>query len=86
MQISHLLIIMLVLPVSSVYCERGFSAANDITTKLKNPLIAPSIDILLTFSIEGPSNKQFDFTRKYQIMWNLINIESLKYSLLYFLF
>ena len=86
MQISHLLIIMLVLPVSSVYCERGFSAANDITTKLKNHLIAPSIDILLTFSIVGPSNKQFDFTRKYQIMWNLINIESLKYSLLYFLF
>ena len=62
-QISHLLIIMLVLPVSSVYCERGFSAANHITTKLRNRLTAPSIDILLIFSIEGPPNKQFDFTR-----------------------
>ena len=62
-QISHLLIIILVLPVSSVYCERRFSAANHITTKLINRLTASSLDILLIFSIEDPSNKQFGFTR-----------------------
>ena len=58
-QISHLL----VLPVSSVYCERRFSAANHITTKLRNRITASSLNILLIFSIEGPPNKQFDFTR-----------------------
>ena len=62
-QISHILIIILVLPVSSVYCERRFSAANHISTKLRNRLTAPSLDILLIFSIEGPPNNEFDFTR-----------------------
>ena len=67
-QISYLLSIILILPVSSVPCERGFSAANRIKTKLRNRLMVQSLDILLRISIEGPP---FDFTRALVLYKNI---------------
>ena len=81
-QISYLLSIILILPVSSVPCERGFSAANRIKTKLRNRLMVQSLDILLRTSIEGPP---FDFTRALVLIKILNNVESscIDSSLLY---
>ena len=70
-QISYLLSIILILPVSSVPCERGFSAANRIKIKLRNRLIVQSLDILLRISIEGPPIEQFDFTRALALYKNI---------------
>ena len=62
-QIAALMNIMLVLPVSSVPCERGFSSANRIKTKLRNRLKVSTIDTLLRISIKGPPIDQFDFSK-----------------------
>ena len=81
-QISHLLSILVILPVSSVPCERGFSAANRIKTKLRNRLMVQSLDILLRISIEGPPIEQFDFTRGLALYKN-IKSSCIDSSLLY---
>ncbi|MGH0116050.1 UNVERIFIED_CONTAM: hypothetical protein FKN15_023083 [Acipenser sinensis] len=51
----HLVEIMLVLPISAVQCERGFSAQNRIKSKLCN-----SVEDLVRISAEGPSLELFD--------------------------
>ena len=62
-QMAMLISIALIIPVSSVPCERGFSVTNRIKTKLRNRLQIPTVDILLRISIEGPPTDQFDFSR-----------------------
>ena len=64
---ANLISIILILPVSSTPCERGFSSANRIKTKLRNRLLVESMDVLLRISIEGPPLQQFDFSRALDI-------------------
>ena len=66
-QLAQLVSIALVLPVSSVPCERGFSAANRIKTKLRNRLQVTSVDMLLRIAIEGPPIDRFNFSHALEI-------------------
>ena len=60
-QMSKLLSIIAVIPVSSASCERGFSTGNRIKTKLPNRLKVTSVNRLMCISIEGPDISQFRF-------------------------
>ena len=51
----------LVLPMSTVDCERGFSAVGRIKTKLRNRLSEYSPNHLMFISVEGTSFKEFGF-------------------------
>ena len=47
--------------MSTVDCERGFSAVGRIKTKLRNSLAEYSLNHLMFISVEGPPFKEFDF-------------------------
>ena len=51
----------LVVPTSTVDCERGFSAVKRIKTPLRNHLSHVILQILLFISIEGPPLAEFPF-------------------------
>ena len=51
----------LVLPLSTVDCERGFSDLKLIKTPLRNRLCVSTLESLLWIAIEGPPLTQFDF-------------------------
>ena len=59
--IAKLAGICMVLPASSVKCERGFSQQNLIKTKQRNQLESPHLDMLMRLKIEGPSISDFSF-------------------------
>ena len=59
--LTNLLSIGLVIPVSSVPCERGFSTQNRIKTKLRTSLNNRSLNTLHRISEEGPDILDFDF-------------------------
>lgn len=52
---------LLVAPVSTVECERGFSRQNLIKTCLRNSLAMPTFNNLMRISIDGPGLEDFDF-------------------------
>ena len=52
--LTKLATIGLLLPVSSVDCERGFSTLSRVKTKLRNRLSNKVLNYLLMISIEGP--------------------------------
>lgn len=56
---------LLVSPVSSVDCERGFSRQNLIKTAIRNRITISNLENLMMISIEGPERKQFNFTRAF---------------------
>ena len=60
-QISRLIVVATAVPVSSVSCERGFSAANRIKTKLRNRLTTQSVCRLMMISVEGQPIGEFNF-------------------------
>ena len=62
-QMSKLLSIIAVIPVSSASCERGFSTANRIKNRLRNRLKVTSVNRLMCISIEGPNISQFRFDK-----------------------
>ncbi|KAI8479756.1 hypothetical protein Bbelb_425040 [Branchiostoma belcheri] len=51
----------LVVPVSTADCERGFSTMKRVKTCLRNRLKAVTLNNLLMISIEGPEAEEFDF-------------------------
>ena len=53
LEMAKLIQIILVIPVTSVPCERGFSASNRIKTRLRNRLYIDTVDTLLRISLEG---------------------------------
>ena len=59
--ITLLAAVCLVLPASSVDCERGFSQQNLIKTKQRNQLESNHLDMLLRLKIEGPPVSEFPF-------------------------
>lgn len=52
---------LLVLPVSTVDCERGFSRQNLINTDLRNSLKIESLSNIMMIAIEGPTSESFPF-------------------------
>ena len=59
--ISMLLKLIIVLPMSSVPCERGFSAHNRIRAKLRQQLVQKTVKSLMFISVNGPDPENFDF-------------------------
>ncbi|MCO5587233.1 hypothetical protein L7F22_041180 [Adiantum nelumboides] len=62
--------IMLVLPVSSVSCERGFSKQNLIKTHARECLNVETLEALMRVSLLGPSIENVEWQKVYDI-WNL---------------
>ncbi|KAJ8386336.1 hypothetical protein AAFF_G00174330 [Aldrovandia affinis] len=58
--ILHLVHIMMVLPVSSAVCERGFSSQKRIKSDIRASLNIDTVEDLIRISIEGPSLEDFD--------------------------
>ena len=57
---------LLVAPVSTVDCERGFSRQNHIKTAIRNRINIDNLDNLMMMSIEGPDRKKFNFQKAFQ--------------------
>ncbi|XP_070542020.1 uncharacterized protein C17orf113-like [Ptychodera flava] len=53
--------IALVIPLSSVPCERAFSCQNRIKTKLRNRLTPAHLSTLMKISLEGKERSEFNF-------------------------
>ena len=62
-EMAKLISIIVIIPVTSVPCERGFSSANRIKTRLRNRLLVENLDVLLRIVLEGPPLEEFDFVR-----------------------
>lgn len=58
--ILHLVRIMLVLPVSSAQCERGFSTQKRIKSDIRSALNPNTVEDLIRISVEGPPLETFD--------------------------
>ena len=65
-----LLSIILILPVSTVYCERGFSYHNITKNKIRNRLNNENVDILMRIMLEGEKIESFDLVQlfRFEIM------------------
>ena len=51
----------LIIPVSSVSCERGISVQNALKTKVRNRLNPERLNRLMFIKLAGPDVDQFDF-------------------------
>ncbi|XP_049432728.1 uncharacterized protein LOC125889084 [Epinephelus fuscoguttatus] len=60
--ILHLVAIMLLLPISSAQCERGFSARNRIKNSVRSSLHVSTTEDLMRISTEGGPLETFDPT------------------------
>ncbi|XP_078700280.1 zinc finger protein 862-like [Branchiostoma floridae x Branchiostoma belcheri] len=58
--ILHLVQIMLVMPVSSAQCERGFSAQRRLKSDARASLSTKTVEDLIRITVEGPSLESFD--------------------------
>ncbi|KAJ8301785.1 hypothetical protein KUTeg_020772 [Tegillarca granosa] len=58
---------LLVLPVSTVDCERDFSKQNLIKTDLRNSIKHASLDNLMRIFIEGPPCSEFNYDKAYDV-------------------
>ena len=59
---ATLAMIALVIPVSSVPCERGFSTQNQIKTEARNRLSEDRVARLMTLNIHGKTIEKFNFS------------------------
>ena len=59
--LTKLAAIGLLLPMSSVDCERGFSTLSRVKTDLRNRLANKTLNHLLMMAIEGPSPSDFPY-------------------------
>lgn len=58
--VLHLVKIMLVLPISSAVCERGFSTVNRIKSDARASLHTDTVEDLIRISVEGPALEDYD--------------------------
>ncbi|KAK7877196.1 hypothetical protein WMY93_032098 [Mugilogobius chulae] len=65
--ILHLVQIMLVLPISSAVCERGFSAQKRIKSDIRGSLHVDTVEDLIRISMEGPCMLDFDAKEAHQL-------------------
>ena len=64
--LAHIASCLLVIPVHSADCERGFSAMGRIKTRLQTRLCNHSLNSLMFISIEGANLLDFDFGKVLQ--------------------
>jgi hypothetical protein len=64
---AKLIRLLLVVPFSTVECERGFSQFNLIKTRLRNRLSPVNMDILMRLSVDEKDLVETDFTRALSI-------------------
>jgi len=62
--------ILLVLPVCTACCERGFSCMSRIKTQYRSKLDSVTLDYLLRIGIDGVSSADFDPQRAIALWWN----------------
>ena len=62
--------ILLVLPVCTACCERGFSCMSRIKTQYRSKLDTVTLDYLLRIGIDGVSSADFDPQRAIALWWN----------------
>lgn len=62
--------ILLVLPVCTACCERGFSCMSQIKTQYRSRLDTVTLDSLLRIGIDGVSATEFDPQRAIALWWN----------------
>lgn len=67
--ILMLIEIVLVLPISSSICERGFSALKRIKSDWRSNLTTDTMNHLLLASIEGPSLDEYNSERAVHLWW-----------------
>ena len=67
--ILKLISLVLTLPISTVYCERGFSYLNITKNKIRNKLSHDNVDNLLLIMLESENIEEFDFSKAYN-SWN----------------
>ena len=68
--ILMLIEILLVLPMSTACCERGFSCMNRIKTQYRSRLDTSTLDSLLRIGIAGVSSTAFDPQRAIALWWS----------------
>ena len=61
--LAKLAAIGLLLPLSTVDCERGFSTLTRVKTNLRNRLASKTLNSLLVISIEGPNTVDYPYDR-----------------------
>ena len=59
--LNKLAAIGLLLPMSTVDCERGFSALTRIKIDLRNWLSSKTLNNLMMIAVEGPSSDEFPY-------------------------
>jgi len=59
--------IMLIIPMSTVICERGFSIQNTIKDMRHTCLGIKTLDYLMRIAINGPKEEELDWMRVYDI-------------------
>ena len=67
--ILKLISFILTLPISTVYCERGFSYLTITKNKIRNRINHENVDNLLRIMLEGEKIEEFNFSKAYKI-WN----------------
>ena len=63
--ICKLIMARLIMPMTTVSCERGFYTLNFIKNEYRNHLYEELLDCAIRIAIEGPEMKEFDFLDKY---------------------
>ena len=69
-EIEVIILAVIVVPVSTAACQRGFSTQNRIKSTLRNRLYGDHLDYLdnlMKISMEGPPINTFDFRRALDI-------------------
>ena len=66
----RLLSIILPIPLSTVYCERGFSYINLGKNKLRSKLTEDNLDYTLRIMLEGDCLEEMDSTQSLEIWKN----------------
>lgn len=69
--ILMLIEILLVLPVSTACCERGFSCMSRMKAQYRSRMDPTTLDYLLRIGIDGVSCEEFDPERAIALWWNV---------------
>ncbi|XP_058469224.1 uncharacterized protein LOC131443548 isoform X3 [Solea solea] len=67
--LSRLAAVALVIPVSSVDCERDFSTMNRVKSDLRNSLQGEHLAVCLRVSINGSNPEEFNFGRALELFF-----------------
>ena len=68
--LCKLVMIKLLMPMTTVSCERGFSALNFVKNEYRSRLSEDNLDKALRIAIEGPALENFDFADTYSYWRN----------------